>query len=135
MKLIRSRHLEYLIMSTIAPITILLLVLLLITMKSITGEENIVVFSTVSTFLMLWMVLTWSALSVTPGYGKYVWYLFALPVGSGIIIYVLEVDRISGLVLFGTSMVITWLGSLIVCAADWYKVNHPEFQLVQDKFR
>lgn len=139
-KLLHTRHFEYLLMSIVTPIAVLIMIYGLeqvIHLSPAPPESTTrMIYAALGVTLFLWLTLTLAAVAQTPGYGRYAWYILALPVGSLFINYYFEVGRIDGLHTFGIALVATWLGSLAFCAVDWYNVNHQHtLELTQKRLR
>jgi hypothetical protein len=93
----------------------------------VTGSSLLIITS--ATCLMLWWVLSVAVLAENPGYGKYAFYIIILPVWTIIVNCFLDNSFRLELFAVGAVVALTWFGSLIVCAIDWYKFNHQPFEL------
>ena len=144
-KLLRSRHAEYIIMSVLVPLGAMLIIWLLdmhITdLKSPGVTSSRLVFASGAMCIMLWWIISIFALAYTPGYGKYAFYIFLLPVWTVVVNSFLDNNHatLMGLDLEVLAVIavmgLTWLGSIVVCLIDWYQFNHREFSLPQERIR
>jgi len=132
-RILPSRHAEYLGMSVIVPVgatvAMWLLDTFLMDLRSpdVTGSNLLIMTSALC--IMLWWVLSMATLAQVPEYGKYAFYIFILPVWTIIVNCFLDNNGNLELFAVGAVVVLTWVGSLIVCAIDWYKFNHQQFTL------
>lgn len=137
-KLIRSRHLEFLIFSMIMPVILIGMIYFMESHLFVDPDPekmHRLMLATVGTCLFLWWVLTVATVGQVPGYGRYVLYVLALPIATIIINCFLDNGRILELKAVGVALILTWLGSLVFCAKDWYDVNHQTFQLTRERLR
>jgi hypothetical protein len=145
MKLLHSRHAEYLLMSVIVPVgamvAIWLMDMYIMDLRSPNVTSNHLIATTGALCIMMWWVLSIASLANVPGYGRYAFYIFLIPVWTIVVNSFLDnnYSTILGLdmevlAVIGVT-ILTWIGSLLVCLIDWYQFNHREFTLAQGNLR
>lgn len=138
-RILHSRHLEYMLMSVVAPLVCIGMIWMLdihvIDLKSPGVTTLDLLFTSAFLCLPLWLILTIAAITQTPGYSKYALHLIILPAVTITVNCFLDNPYRMELTAFIGSIVLTWIGSLVFCAVDWYNFNHQEFKLTQGKLR